>query len=58
MAIHSNVSDLALDCIAEFTPASEPGLAMTRGDEVSNWSPYHSFSVLAPPIGAENCLPF
>ncbi len=29
VAIHSNISDLALDCFAEFTPDHDPGLAMT-----------------------------
>jgi len=29
VAIHNDIRDLALDCFAEFTPAPEPGLAMT-----------------------------
>ncbi len=29
MAIQKAISGLALDCFAEFTPAYEPGLAMT-----------------------------
>ena len=42
MAIHSNVTVLAVDCFAEFTAASEPGLAMTTaGDEGINRIPYN-----------------
>ncbi len=36
LAVHISMGDL--DCFAEFTPASEPGLAMTLADIPGNAS--------------------